>query len=73
MKMSELLLELEATRLKLRLYENGTSPNQPLVDDIERFRLATMQAMRQRDSTQGINNKLRRKLAQLRGESICES
>jgi hypothetical protein len=61
-------VELEAARLKLRLYENGTSPNQPLVDDIERFRQEAVQAMRQRDSTQGTNNKMRKELAASAGE-----
>lgn len=35
--------EVRGMRLTLRLYENGTSPNQPLVDDIERWRVESEQ------------------------------
>lgn len=55
---------VKSSELVARLRENGTCPNQPLVDDIERWRVECEQAMRQRDSTQGVNNSLRKKLAE---------
>lgn len=59
-------LRTKAETLKIRLYENGTNVNQPLVDDVERFSLECEQAMRQRDSVQGTNNKLRKEVESLR-------
>jgi hypothetical protein len=55
--------EIEALRLKLRLYENGTSPNQPLVDDIERFRRWKADAaMKERDDWKARFDALLRRL-----------
>src|SRR5262245_45712821 len=45
--------ERDEAKLKLRLYENGSHVNQPLVDDIDRWRIESEQAeQRGRDAAE---------------------
>jgi hypothetical protein len=59
-------LSAENLKLQLRVYQNGGNPNQPLADDLERWRLEAKSAQAQRDRLQGANNKLLREVERLK-------